>query len=324
MVIKKIKFMVKCDIIAVTRDQLDYTKILVNSLFKYTDVDSRLIIVDNGSREDTRDYLNSLRAQEQIKEIKLIFNEKNEGAVKAKNQALKVSDADFVCFIDNDIEVTPGWLSQMIKLLERVKEIGMLSADSNSFGTRAPEGISLEDYGRSLKGLANEYAEAGQCATFCVLLRREVINKIGLFDEGYQLIMYEDTDYSMRVIAAGYICAITKGAYVWHYEHKTSGKMKKMQKITEENKKRYYRKWGKPLRIVCILNEKARLEECKEAYQSAVRLVRGGNFVYLFFNNTQKVLESNFIKKYGLIRHLGIHLYRIMENFLIFFVYGVF
>lgn len=297
----------RCDIIVVTWNKLDYIRECVASVLKHTDVKSRLIVVDNASNADTQNYLKGVRGNERV-DVKLIFNETNLGPGKARNIALRQMDADYVCFVDSDVTVTPGWLSNMIGLAQAYTEIGMVNPSSNNFNQVPPQGIPLDEYAQTLAPLKNSYIEVGQCISFCMLIKREVVSEIGLIDENYILAMYEDTDYSMKASASGYRCVIAKSAYVWHYGHGSTGRVKKMEAISEKNKGRFYKKWGKPLRIIWCSTAGVDDRAFKELLGAAVKLAREGNFVYFFTQEKGLHDKSEVFKRAGLTEHANVHL----------------
>jgi len=297
----------RCDIIVVTWNKLDYIKECVASILRHTTVKSRLIVVDNASNEDTQNYLKGVKGNERV-DVQLIFNETNLGPGKARNIALKQIDADYVCFVDSDVTVTPGWLSKMINLAKGYPEIGMVNPSSNNFNQVPPKGTSLDEYAQTLVKFKNNYIEVGQCISFCMLIKREVVNKIGLIDENYILAMYEDTDYSMKASTSGYRCAIAKSSYVWHYGHGSTGRVKKMDAISDKNKARFYKKWGKPLRIIWCSTAGVDDSTFKESLEASIKLARAGNFVYIFTQEKRHYDKGEVFKKAGLTEHANVHL----------------
>ena len=176
----------RCDIIVVTWNKLSLIKECVQSILKHTDIRSCLIIVDNASEEDTKAYLEALKGNDRV-DVKLIFNKENLGPGKARNLALKEMSADYACFVDSDVVVSPGWLSNMISLADANPDIGMVNPSSNNFNQVPPKGVSLDEYALSLAAYKDAYTESGHCISFCMLIKAEVVRKIGFFDEEYIL-----------------------------------------------------------------------------------------------------------------------------------------
>lgn len=297
----------RCDIIVATWNKLDYIKECTQSILKHTDVKSRLIIVDNASEDDTKMYLKGLKGNEMV-DIKLIFNKENLGPGKARNMALRDVRADYVCFVDSDVVVTPGWLSNMINLADANPDIGMLNPSSNNFNQVPPGGVSLDEYARSLMPFKDGYIEVGQCISFCMLIKAAVVRKIGFIDEDYILALYEDTDYSMKASSAGYRCVIARGSYIWHYGHGSTGRVKKINAIAEKNKERFYRKWGRPIRIAWFSTLHVEGRKFRETLVSSIGLAREGNFVYIFAREKRPFSKEEIFRKLKLVEHANVHL----------------
>ena len=74
----------------------------------------RIVVADNGSADDSVNFLKTNYPQ-----IGIIQLQKNFGFAKGYNEALKEVTADYYLLLNSDVEVTPGWLSPMISLLEQ-------------------------------------------------------------------------------------------------------------------------------------------------------------------------------------------------------------
>jgi hypothetical protein len=217
-------------------------------------------------------------------------------------------EADYVCFADSDIVVTPGWLSGMINVAENNPDIGMVNPSSNNFNQVPPGDVSLDDYARMLSPFAESFIEVGHAISFCMLVKSEVVKAIGLIDEGYVLALYEDTDYSMKAQRAGYRCVIARGAYVWHYGHGSTGRVKKMDAIAEKNKGRFYKKWGRPLRILWCSADDASQEPFRETLASCIELARDGNYVHVLSRGDNTAAAEGIFERFGLTRHANVHI----------------
>ena len=211
-----------CDIIIPVWDQLKTTQDCIESITRNTAYPYRLMIVDNGSGKETRDYLDSLKAGAGLN-IELIRNEKNLGFVKAVNQGMKASSAPYICLMNNDTIATDGWLEEMVKIAEAGPEVGIVNPSSNTFG-QDPCGGSIEDYAAALKRFTGRTQELYAARGFCMLIKRDVIRKIGVFDEIYGMGNFEDTDYSRRAVKESYLCVRAPSSYVYHREGTSFGR----------------------------------------------------------------------------------------------------
>ena len=270
----------ECDIIIPVWSHLNYTKDCIESILKNTDTDYRLIIIDNASDDDTARYLESLKFRKRL-QISLIRNDKNLGFVKAVNQGMNLSKAPRICILNNDTLVTKSWLKTMIDISNADKDIGIVNPSSNNLGQRPAKGEPVELYAEKIKNQAGKFIEVGAAIGFCMLIKREVIERIGLFDEIYGMGNFEDTDFSRRAIKEGYRCVRACGAYVYHRESSSFNSLKTFEEDFKRNKEIYEFRWGRPKRIAYILDcyddnvfKKLKLE--------SIRLARGGNWVWYF------------------------------------------
>ncbi len=222
----------KCDIIVPVWNQLEFTTRCVESMRKNTRYPHRLILIDNNSDEETAGYLEGLTRAN--KDIALIRNGENLGFIKATNQGLRLSDAPYVCLMNNDTEATPGWLTEMVSVAESSPLIGLVNP-------RSSQPKKCESNKR--------YLEANQCMGYCMLIKREVLERIGYLDEAYGVGGFDDTDFSKRAGLAGYKCVCAKKAYVYHDWHTSFKEAGNREESVRRNEEIFFNKWGRYLRI---------------------------------------------------------------------------
>ena len=243
----------KCDIVIAVWNNLSLTRSCVDSIIKDTDVDYRLIIIDNASDDETKKYLESVKNSEGSR-VLLVRNENNLGFIKAVNQGMSLSDAPYICLINNDTIVTRGWLGEMIRVAESSPLIGLINPSSNTLAQKPDKGEPIEDYAQKLKKDTVSFTEIGSAIGFCMLIKREIIDKIGVFDEIYGMGNFEDTDYSRRAIKEGYICARAHRAYVYHDEGSSFIRGSSFDDAFERNRQIYEFRWGKRKWIAYIIS----------------------------------------------------------------------
>lgn len=247
---------IKCDLVLLSWNNLEILKQCVNSILKYARIPSRLIIVDNGSIEPgMTDYLSSLEGNGAT-EIHIIMNAVNEGFAKGMNKGMMNSAAPYICLLNNDILVADGWLEEMIKVAAENPAIGIVNPSSNNFGLRFGKDITLEEFAGTFREQTGKWVEMGGCIGFCMLIKREVVDKIGYLDKDYGYAYFEDTDFSRRAQAAGYKCAMAKGCYVYHAEGKSGKFLKDKDRAFARSAAIFRKKWSKPLRIAYVVTRK--------------------------------------------------------------------
>ena len=82
---------------------------------------AQIIVADNGSSDNSIDFL-----EEHYPEVGIIKNQKNYGFAGGYNEALKEVDADLICLLNSDVEVTKGWLAPVLELLAKNPDIGIV------------------------------------------------------------------------------------------------------------------------------------------------------------------------------------------------------
>ncbi len=272
--------MMNCDIIIPVWNNLALTRACIDSVLKNTDAECRIIIIDNASDEETRRYLEGLKALERPP-VTIIRNEKNLGFVKAVNQGIAASNAPCVCVLNNDTVVTKGWLKEMIGVLNALDDIGIVNPSSNNLGQRPARGETVEVYAEKLRPSQERFAELGSAIGFCMLIKRAVIDRIGRFDEIYGIGNFEDTDYSRRAVKEGYKCVRACRAYVWHKEGGSFVRTKEFDSAFKRNKAIYEERWGKMRRILYRLAGK-NASLSKDDVADILNAARMGNWVHIY------------------------------------------
>lgn len=233
-------------IIILAYNQLQYTKICIESLQQYTKEPYELILVNNGSQDRTNEYFHS------IKGARVISNQENKGFAKGVNQGIKKAKGQSILLLNNDTVVTKNWLKNLRNCLMSNKEIGIVGPRTNRCGNKQRMDIGfkdLEEMHLSAETFNQQNKEkwftVNFVSGFCMLIKREVIDSIGLFDEHFLIGVGEDNDYSYRAIKAGYLLLCAGDTFIYHFKDRTflGNKMNK-EKIVRENHRRLKEKWG--------------------------------------------------------------------------------
>ncbi len=269
--------MMNCDIILTVYNNLELTQKCLSSLLRNWRNGDGLIIVDNASKQETKKFLINFKATNPKLDIQIIRFETNQGFIIAANAGLKNVKKDAGCLLSNDTEVTSGWLDQMIFLMEKERNIGIVNPLSSTFGLYPKNGQTIEELSSTLIDCKGQYAESASCVGFCMLIKKEVIEKIGVLDEVFGMGYFEDTDYCRRAIAAGYRCVISKAAYVWHKEHSTFMSNDR-ESLFAKNREIFHTRWGKPQRALCVFNNTAKLENFEKFSNFCVDMARQGHW----------------------------------------------
>lgn len=108
------------DIMMLTYNRWEYTEKTIASVIANTTYPYRLCVTDNRSTDGTREHLQRLFAEGVIH--KLFLEDSNLGNVGGKNTNLKRAETDFVCLLDNDMILKPGWLSKCMGAMKHFKK----------------------------------------------------------------------------------------------------------------------------------------------------------------------------------------------------------
>ncbi|MBZ9578201.1 glycosyltransferase family 2 protein [Patescibacteria group bacterium] len=292
----------KSDIIIPVWNQLELTKECIKNITKNTLYPYTLIVIDNGSDIETKKYLENLKKNKNL-DLVLVGNENNLGFIKAVNQGIKRSTAPYVCLLNNDTQVAEGWLAEMVKVAEARDDIGIVNPNSNTLGWKPKKRQSLEVVAQELESYSGEYSRLPWASGFCMLIKRKVIQEVGLFDEIYGMGTFEDADFSKRAQRAGFLSVCAKAAYVYHRERRSFMKFKKFDRDFERNRQIFFSKWGRIERILYILT-KHNPAYTEKINAEAVKLACQGNIIWIFLKgkDRQKINEHSNVYIYNLPR----------------------
>ena len=245
-------------IVILTCNQLEYTRLCLESILEHIDRPCEIIFVDNGSSDDTAAYLRSQAEMVQAQvEIRLIPNNKNLGFAAGNNQGIAAARGQYVLLMNNDIVVTRGWLDRLLDCADRHPRAGIVGPVSNYVS--GPQLVEKVDYDtQSLEGLG-DFSEnlAGhshrrdrrmlRVVGFCMLIKRAVIDRIGGMDDRYGLGNFEDDDFSLRATLAGFESWMAEDCFVHHFGSRTFvGEKIDYRNSLMNNWELFKKKWGLP------------------------------------------------------------------------------
>jgi GT2 family glycosyltransferase len=253
-------------------NQVTCTRQCVDSIIQNSDGQYELVLVDNGSQDETGAFFSSLEKKSGLP-IRIIHNRENKGVSGALNQGIAVATGSYMCYLNNDTLVTRDWLAGLRRCAESDKRIGIVgcctnpkSGSQNGFssldGLRSPGEIQRTATLISLvrRGTVKDvhYVHG-----FCMFIKREVIQKIGTFDERFFPCGCEDFDYSLRARRAGFRLVQARDVYVYHFHHKStadrsfSNQYQDIDGVTRNAQRLFIEKWGETGKV--FLDELARI-----------------------------------------------------------------
>jgi GT2 family glycosyltransferase len=238
-------------ILVVTHDGLPWTRMCLESLDRRTDWPRfDVIVADNASTDGTREWLGDEERQGRLLAVML---PENRGFAAGVNAAAAHAHGEYLCLLNNDTMVTRGWLSSLVRHLEKDPDLGMVGPSTNEIANESRVDVGYRELPQ-LDSWARTFTRArpGQIdpipmlAMFCVLLRRSVFQRIGPLDERFEIGMFEDDDYARRLDAAGLRLAVARDSFVHHAGRGTFRALpdEEYRRIFRENRRRYEEKWG--------------------------------------------------------------------------------
>jgi len=212
----------------------DDTLQCVNSLLKQDYSKFHIVIVDNGSADDSPERLEDYR-RKHANEITILYNKKNEGFAGGVNTGIRWAidnSFDVIALFNNDATANPSWLSKLVAVFDNTSvgiATGLLLRENGS--TIDSTGEQYSKWGLPFPRSRNEPTELAPIGglTFgatggASLYRVSLFLDIGLFDEDF-FAYYEDVDVSFRAQLAGWKVAYTPKAVAYHKQGATSSKI---------------------------------------------------------------------------------------------------
>ena len=231
-----------------------YTYHCLRSILDHVDDEAvEVIVVDDESTDATAAMLADISG------IRVIRNEQNCGFIKTCNRGAEAARGEFLVLLNNDTEVTKGWLQALRSTFAEFPDAGMVGAKLLFANDTLQEagGIVWRDgsawnYGRGDDPHKPEYSycrRVDYCSGACLMLRREDFNALNGFDEHYLPAYYEDTDLAFRIREMGKQVYYQPVAVVYHFEGVTSGTdlEQGLKKYQVTNKDKFYDRWKKTL-----------------------------------------------------------------------------
>lgn len=236
-------------IIMLNRNGKRNLEVLMNSFHNRKFYDHfEIICVDNASTDDSVEYLESWKEEFTIK---IIRNEVNMSFSAASNLGADNALGEYLLFLNNDTEVTDGWLDELLLAMQQAEHPGAIGGkliypqipagtinEGKSYSIQH-KGIAFKDSFRAKSYFIKPYnmgkgetdadfgeeqlAECIGVTAAVLLVKKSVFEEIGGYDEQY-IYGYEDIDFCLKLSKAGYRNYYCPTCLVYHYEFGTQNK----------------------------------------------------------------------------------------------------
>lgn len=264
---------------------------------------AEVVVADNASTDDSIEML-----RKEFPSVKLIQIDKNLGYAGGYNAALRQIDAEYFVLLNSDIEVTQGWLSPVIELMDSDPVIAAVQPKIRAFKKRShfeyagASGGYVDRFGFPFcrgrifevleedKGQYNDVCEVFWASGACLFVRASSFNEAGGFDESFFAHM-EEIDLCWRMKNLGYKIMVQPASVVFHIGGGT---------LSKSNWKKTYLNFRNNLELIY------KNIEDKYLFRSLfIRMVLDGLAAFKF------LVSNGFSHFYAIIRaHL--HFYRLL------------
>jgi hypothetical protein len=248
----------------------------LKSIYKHTKgLSFEVFVSDNGSMDGSQEMVKA-----RFPQVKLLDNGSNLGYPKANNEGIKRAAGRYVILLNPDTEVTEGSLASLIRFMDTHPEAGAvgpkLEYPDGSFqpSCRSFPTIETEFYraffldqifpkskifGKNMMSYwkHNDIREVDQPMGAALMVRRAVIDEVGMMDEGL-VFWFDEVDWCKRIKNAGWKIFFTPQAKIYHHKNKSFVQWKalkaslKLAKIWRGSRNYYYRKHHGALSVVIV------------------------------------------------------------------------
>ncbi len=224
-------------VVTLNYNQAQITKEFLESFRNISYPNYEILVCDMGSKEDIRSVINIA----DYPNARMLCNAENLGFAGGNNWGISQAKGDFIFIVNNDTEITPDLLDKLIAPFYKQPDIGVacpkirywdqpgviqyagFNPMNHITGRTSTIGERQQDTGQF--DVSGPTHGAHGCA---MLVKREVIDKVGMFPQKFFL-YYEEWDWSARILKAGYKIWYTAEALIYHKESMSVGKTNPMK-----------------------------------------------------------------------------------------------
>ncbi|MFJ5621686.1 glycosyltransferase family 2 protein [Peribacillus loiseleuriae] len=240
--------MKKVSIVIPTYKRPDFLERAINSVLNQDYGNFEIIVIDDngqGTIEQIKTH-QVIKKYTNLINFKYIAHEKNLNGSCARNTGIKNSSGDYICFLDDDDQFMKNKISKQVKLLEKQDEKWGACYTGN---TRIyPTGTKFKHIPKKRGNLYFEIlaSKVDLCAGSTLMIKREVIDKIGYFDESFD--RHQDIEFILR-ISRYYKIDVEMNSLVNIFMHPASNRSKNAEQF-EERKKYFLTKFNTSIKIL--------------------------------------------------------------------------
>ncbi|MBI4686408.1 MAG: glycosyltransferase family 2 protein [Nitrospirae bacterium] len=265
-------------VVIVSYNTIGLLEACIRSVLSNLPTCSEIIVVDNASTDGSSEMIKKTFSM-----VRLIENKENLGFGKANNQGITISRGQYILLLNSDAEIKPNAINIMINFIGEYPTIGMIGPRLlNDDGTTQPSVSTLPNlwyvflrmfrlkglfptflktvalryglFGHTVKSHfqseANKALEVDFITGACMLIRRDVIEQVGMFDENFFMYV-EDVDLCKRIKESGWKIYYYPESEIVHFGGRSSGgACRDLSFVSYKSLYYYFRKhYGKPYEL---------------------------------------------------------------------------
>jgi len=252
---------VDISILILAHNKAAYTRRCLDSLLLSTLRPLQLVIVDNGSTDETPRLLEEFKVQAAGQGIVVESRrfEKNAGAIVGRNAGLELLAGRHWVFLDNDVVVrTRSWLEKLRAVLEAEPRLGVVGPkllyaqpphDIQCAGCEVTKGGRVVFRGRGRSRQDPAFNAPRDCQTLISaawMMKADVARRVGPLDERFSPVQFEDIDYCYRIRELGCLCRYEPSVELYHFENVTTKRTGTLNYpyLTVKNGLKFKAKWA--------------------------------------------------------------------------------
>lgn len=210
-----------------------------------------VVVLDNLSTDGTRAV--AARYAGADARIHYIAHTANAGFAGGNNLAAAAARGSYLVFLNPDTIVTPGWIHRLVRHCETEPRTGALAAVTNFSGNqtkidfRYSNAVEMEHFALALaEQRRGERLEVPVAPLYAVMVPRRVWEQVGELDPGFEVGMFEDDDFSLRIQRAGFAVSAAEDCFIHHFGNGSFAKIPQGEalRVFEANRRRYEQKWS--------------------------------------------------------------------------------
>jgi GT2 family glycosyltransferase len=235
-------------VVMVTHGNWPLVRRALEALQEHTDPVYEVIVVDSSSPDETPQML-----EEEVEEAYVVLSEDNLGFGLGSNLGAEQAQGRYICFLNSDAMVEPGWLEPLLEMLKKDSTVGaVVPMLLNPDGSIQEAGSVVDSVGwtqalgadenpNSFENRFSREIDYGSAA--CLLIRREDFWAVGGFDRAYGIGYFEDVELSFRLKERGLRTMYEPRSRIVHVRH-GSGKSEHARNLMQANRAIFYERWS--------------------------------------------------------------------------------